>query len=335
MEHFQDEAPNVAVFLESRFIPYDCELVLRQFSRFLDASQWCVYLYVTSNVYDKYCKLTSMLGNNIKVFIEHNKLSTAREYSDILMSLDFWTRFLKFNYVLIFQLDTMLYRYGIEKFLNANYAYVGAPWPKEYFGNDKRVGNGGLSLRKMEATLACLMHKEIVNIPEKYIKEKYCPEDVFFSLAMYQFGYLMPSPEIASLFSVEMDLANNQSIGSHQLDRFHLDLFKLRLEKSIIPYFCSDGSMFEKFFSNSSTGYNFFTKFESIIDNKPWVGFFESIIDADLSKFKNCKGLIIFQNCTNISPLVEFINISNPNSPQECIEKVLNSFTTKTLLGFE
>ena len=121
---FSDNGKHVAVMLESRF-PSNIETVLRQFSRFLSMN-WSMHLYVSQPVYELYVTLVNKLGNNIKVFRLETKLENVKEYNNILLSLSFWEQFLQFENILIFQADTMLYKSGIENFLE--YDYIGAPW---------------------------------------------------------------------------------------------------------------------------------------------------------------------------------------------------------------
>jgi hypothetical protein len=48
--------------------------------------------------------------------------------------------FIEFGRVLIFQMDTMIYKSGIEQFYE--YDYIGAPWNPKFKISDSNVGNG-------------------------------------------------------------------------------------------------------------------------------------------------------------------------------------------------
>lgn len=73
-------------------------------------------------------------------------------YNRLLLSEEFYQRFQRYDYILIAQLDTFIFRDELEKWCAKGYDYVGAPW----FGNQMNfvhasVGNGGLSLRRVKA----------------------------------------------------------------------------------------------------------------------------------------------------------------------------------------
>jgi len=77
-------------------------------------------------------------------------------YNKLLMSKQFYHRFLNFRYILIYQLDAYVFRDELEYWCNLNFDYIGAPW----FANTRipiqdqklyGVGNGGLSLRKVQS----------------------------------------------------------------------------------------------------------------------------------------------------------------------------------------
>lgn len=82
-------------------------------------------------------------------------------YNSLLMSLDFYTRFDCYEYVLIAQTDVLVLADRLEQWCDRNYSYVGAPWlrgmtrprrPLSLLG----VGNGGFSLRKVADYLMIL-----------------------------------------------------------------------------------------------------------------------------------------------------------------------------------
>ncbi len=104
-------------------------------------------------------------------------------YSRMMLSKDFYARFLKFDFILIHQLDVYCFRDDLSKWCALDYDYIGAPWlradwhddvcngikvtifQKQHFltrqltklrwalngirNRDLNVGNGGCSLRKV------------------------------------------------------------------------------------------------------------------------------------------------------------------------------------------
>ncbi len=77
-------------------------------------------------------------------------------YNKLLMSKQFYRRFLNYEYILIYQLDAYVFRNELEYWCNLNFDYIGAPWFANTTNSIKdqvlcRVGNGGLSLRKVKS----------------------------------------------------------------------------------------------------------------------------------------------------------------------------------------
>lgn len=82
-------------------------------------------------------------------------------YSTLLMSNRFYETFIKWSHALIYQLDCLVFSDELMEWCCKGYDYIGAPWINKYFLDDPseglwRVGNGGLSLRKIESHLKIL-----------------------------------------------------------------------------------------------------------------------------------------------------------------------------------
>jgi len=81
-----------------------------------------------------------------------------RGYNQLLLSDLFYKRFLDHTYILIYQLDALVFKDELEYWCSLNYDYYGAPWNKgwkrSYFNFygllTTSVGNGGFCLRKTE-----------------------------------------------------------------------------------------------------------------------------------------------------------------------------------------
>jgi len=96
-------------------------------------------------------------------------------YNDLLTRYDFWKQF-KEEKILIYQLDTVLFKKGIEEFLE--YDYIGAPC-----GLRADQMNGGLSLRNRDTCLDILelfgnYRQATIADPPYWI---FNAEDVFYS----------------------------------------------------------------------------------------------------------------------------------------------------------
>jgi hypothetical protein len=225
LTQFNNESKNIAILLESRIFE-NTEFILRQFSRFLP-EDFAMWIYVTENVYNEYLEIANKLNNGIKIIILPNeyKLTSIDDYNNIMLNKSFWNLLIQFKRVLIFQMDTMIYKNTIEQFYQ--YDYVGAPWDPKYKISDSNVGNGGLSLRNTKATIDCLNNMDkIIESNEKI------NEDIFYSKAMNKLGYKIPDIETASLFAIEDYMHNEKCFGSHKLEKFHINLFNKLLEDS-------------------------------------------------------------------------------------------------------
>jgi hypothetical protein len=233
---FSNIPENVAVCIETRFLPI-MYIIILQMQRFLP-SNWKIILNVSSNVINEYKEL--LKGCSVEITPLTHHITSVSTYNKFMMTKEFWTQFIKYNRVLIFQSDTMMYRYGIEKFIK--YDYVGAPWPNE-MKLKCIVGNGGFSLRNPRACIECLNHIKEIKIPVymnhdadlKKLDNVY-PEDVFYSQAMEQLGFNVCHEQIAQYFSVETCKLNTQTIASHNLTAFVPKLYTILYRNSVIPY---------------------------------------------------------------------------------------------------
>lgn len=86
---------------------------------------------------------------NVRLLRNESVPVTRQQYSDKLMSCQFWNHF-DSEFVLIFQSDSRFCTgspHSIEQFMLLRLPYLGAPWLKT-----GEVGNGGFSLRLLSAT---------------------------------------------------------------------------------------------------------------------------------------------------------------------------------------
>lgn len=81
-------------------------------------------------------------------------------YNRLLLHPGFYERFADYRYILIHQLDALVFKDRLSEWCAKGYDYVGAPWlpgfdaePREGFW---RVGNGGFSLRRVQAHIETL-----------------------------------------------------------------------------------------------------------------------------------------------------------------------------------
>ncbi len=80
-------------------------------------------------------------------------------YDRMLLSPAFYQLFSSYDYILIYQLDSLVFRDELEAWCRAGYDYLGAPWFQSLSAPEPRLsrtGNGGFSLRRIDACLAVL-----------------------------------------------------------------------------------------------------------------------------------------------------------------------------------
>jgi hypothetical protein len=84
-------------------------------------------------------------------------------YNNLMLRREFYETFSEFDYVLIYQLDCLIFRSNIDRWCRAGWSYIGAPWFGEFWNDPKKglwkTGNGGFSLRKVEDAIRVLDKK--------------------------------------------------------------------------------------------------------------------------------------------------------------------------------
>ena len=107
--------------------------------------------------------------------------STA-SYSHLLLEEMFYERFLKYKYLLIYQLDAFVFKDELESFCQRGWDYVGAPCRGGNWDEYRvHVGNGGFSLRNVRACIKALQGKEALLDTVENCEIFDQAEDLFFS----------------------------------------------------------------------------------------------------------------------------------------------------------
>lgn len=89
-------------------------------------------------------------------------MESVESYNRMMLCKDFYSRFLQYEYILVYQLDAFVFSDSLERFCGYGYDYIGAPWlPGMYYPHNLErcmwyVGNGGFSLRKISSFLRIL-----------------------------------------------------------------------------------------------------------------------------------------------------------------------------------
>lgn len=152
-------------------------------------------------------------GNDAVEFFPDECFETRYGYSELLMTTDFYARFDKYEYLLIYQLDAYVFQDKLDYYCSLGYDYIGAPLNKNFSKiTGGRVGNGGFSLRKISSCIRmtnCRNHiigEVFANIPDDGIHIR--AEDQFFSWCGYNKNYDFRVPDIKTAvgFALECDV---------------------------------------------------------------------------------------------------------------------------------
>lgn len=184
------------------------EGVLKNFMYLLAPKGWgLIIFHGTQN--ETFIKDITKDWSNLYLINLNKENLTVSEYNQLLYSRDFWILLQKIGceYSLIFQTDVILLKSNVDDFLC--YDYVGAPWNPLLpwcFNKTLPGGNGGFSLRNVNAMLECL---------STFHFNPNMNEDGFFSFACQKLSKKMPDITISSHFSVE-SFFYNDPIGLHK-----------------------------------------------------------------------------------------------------------------------
>jgi hypothetical protein len=84
-------------------------------------------------------------------------------YNRLMLSKQFYEAFTDWEYILIYQLDCLVFSDQLAQWCAKGYDYIGAPWLKQEAEPEqgfKMVGNGGFSLRRVSSALKTLDNAE-------------------------------------------------------------------------------------------------------------------------------------------------------------------------------
>jgi hypothetical protein len=103
----------------------------------------------------------------IYIYFDSNYFNSLESYNSLMLSKSFYSKFQNYQYLLIYQTDSYVFRNELKSWIDKQYDYIGAPWVKK--AKNKiifdGVGNGGFSLRKTNSFIRVLESN-----PEKIIK---------------------------------------------------------------------------------------------------------------------------------------------------------------------
>lgn len=145
--------------------------------------------------------LTGSFGFKLKEF-DSSFFESVNSYSRLLTLPLFYRAFSDYQYMLIAQLDAVCFRDDLDSWCGKGYDYIGAPWchlcrhvcnPEATRPDENLVGNGGLSLRRIDVFLQQLPNDGLRDfVPEDLkimqyldLKTPRCDEALRFSVESY------------------------------------------------------------------------------------------------------------------------------------------------------
>lgn len=178
---------------------------------------------------DALCRQFPQLGQEC---FDDSYFHSIHDYNRLMLSEEFYQRFAGYDYILIAQLDTYIFRDELAAWCDKGYDYVGAPWlvrpvyrssllrltslikrvwcrlwklPNSQDTNFK-VGNGGLSLRRVESHLKAL--RQLPDKVDEYLAHNgnhMFNEDVFFGVEVNRHGTLFRYPDYKEALDFSFD----------------------------------------------------------------------------------------------------------------------------------
>ena len=195
--------------------------------------------------------LMSINGSSSVSFDDHY-FESIHGYNELMMAEEFYKSFSKYEYILIYQLDAFVFSDQLGYWCTQDYDYIGAPWlrakpyknvmdktftkaknylymrydakykdgmPKVGKQIEDRVGNGGLSLRRVSKFAACcVQYKPLIDYYIQ-LRHPWFNEDIFWSIALNRKKQIITKPPLkqAVKFSVETNPQRAFKMNNSQL----------------------------------------------------------------------------------------------------------------------
>lgn len=178
-----------------------------------------------------------ILGKEVeKVCFSDYYFTGIAGYNELMLSSDFYKKFERYEYMLIYQLDAFVFSDELQKWCDEGYDYIGAPWFKYQKTHESGhglwcCGNGGFSLRKVQKFIEITDTALVRDL--KTSKEELW-EDVLFSVKLKGTPHELniPTAEKAMKFSFEASPAylyeqteGKLPFGCHAWRKFDFNTF--------------------------------------------------------------------------------------------------------------
>ena len=135
---------------------------------------------------EEYRNISAQVDVDFEYF-DQEYFESVSSYNRLLLSRKFYLRFQQEDYLLIYQLDALVFKDELAYWCEKNFDYIGAPWfthngDHEHGNTLYRVGNGGVSLRKTASFLERFDKRLPLSIFPFYVKN--IRKKKFFSMCI-------------------------------------------------------------------------------------------------------------------------------------------------------
>ena len=189
----------------------------------------CILTHAELDINFYISELVNKGVNYIIEFFHSDYFTSTTGYNRLLLSLAFYQRFKKYDYMLIYQLDAYVFRDELDYWCDKGSDYIGAPLSsdvlliinnksKNDFGEilDLRIlFNGGFSIRKVESFINIVTkHNDVI---EGYLQYGWNEDTVFSILFSQKVAFCLPSYGEALKFSFECYPREMYKINNNQM----------------------------------------------------------------------------------------------------------------------
>lgn len=174
--------------------------------------------------YEDFCE------GKAEIVFERFEWNGLQEYINLMISPEFYLRFLNYKYILICHLDAFVFRDELQAWCEQDYDYIGSviyntTWANlpsrkgRFLGLTKPeyFGNGGFALRKVESFvyLTSTFHFKIkLYLWYRTITKKFFQDDIFLSQLFPRLiaSFRIPSKSIAQQFGASFEIWDEQNL---------------------------------------------------------------------------------------------------------------------------
>ncbi len=154
-------------------------------------------------------------SNYRQIKVPSNFFGSTEAHNKMLSSVSFYQLFSDYEFMLLYHLDAFVFKDELMRFCDMGYDFIGAPAPKSCWKSiDRRIGNGGFSLRRINSFIDILESKENVmklaksQLPTRAINNMINFEDQFVAFCgqIEWRGFKTPDEEVGFQFSIEYNI---------------------------------------------------------------------------------------------------------------------------------